>query len=91
MTPLLIVVGAWLVVALLLCLAWGAAAREDQADLHDGASMRQQRAERWAEIRSQSDRAADEFCRCRPDRRRHPRRIPRLGCSRRPTPRKDLT
>ena len=61
MTVLTIVLAAWVVVALLLCLAWGAAAREDQANLHDGAQMRQQRADRWAEIQAQSDRAADEF------------------------------
>ena len=40
MTVLTIVLAAWVVVALLLCLAWGAAAREDQANLHDGAQMR---------------------------------------------------
>lgn len=90
MTVLIIVLAAWVVVAALIVVFVGGAAL-DRPDIHDGAQMRQQRADRWAEIQAQSDRAADEFCRCRPDRRRHPRRIPRLGCSRRPTPRKDLT
>ena len=64
MTVLIIVLAAWaVVVALIVAFVGGAAL--DRPNLHDGAQMRQQRAERWAEIRSQSDRAADEF------RRRH--------------------
>ena len=60
MTVLIIVLAAWaVVVALIVAFVGGAAL--DRPNLHDGAQMRQQRAERWAEIRSQSDRAADEF------------------------------
>ena len=61
MTVLIIVLAAWVVVAALIVVFVGGAAL-DRPDIHDGAQMRQQRAERWAEIQAQSDRAADEFC-----------------------------
>ena len=60
MTVLIIMLAAWaVVVALIVAFVGGAAL--DRPDLHDGAQMRQQRADRWAEIQAQSDRAADEF------------------------------
>ena len=60
MTVLIIVLAAWaVVVALIVAFVGGAAL--DRPNLHDGAQMRQQRADRWAEIQAQSDRAADEF------------------------------
>ena len=60
MTVLVIMLAAWaVVVALIVAFVGGAAL--DRPDLHDGAQMRQQRADRWAEIQAQSDRAADEF------------------------------
>ena len=60
MTVPIIMLAAWaVVVALIVAFVGGAAL--DRPDLHDGAQMRQQRADRWAEIQAQSDRAADEF------------------------------